>query len=147
MESFPPWGAGEIPLSTRPLSLLLWRTTIIPLTDWINFCFTFCTNPLICHRLKSVLLFGFATKLFSFSTAFLCKCLILFNEKALRHSNAFSHLIWPNNLYDIPSILFVYFLALKLVRFQTSKQPINSLLNRSDLKIAVCEKIERLGSD
>lgn len=153
MESFPPWGAGEIPLSTRPLSLLLWRTTIIPLTDWINFCFTFCTNPLICHRLKSVLLFGFATKLFivffisHFPPLFLCKCLILFHEETLWHINEFSHLIWPNNLHDIPSILFVYFLALKLVRFQTSKQPINSLLNRSDLKMTVCEKIERLGSD
>lgn len=50
--------------------------------------------------------------------------MILFSGKALWHSNEFSHFIWPNNLHDIPSILFVVFLALKLVRFQTSKQPI-----------------------
>lgn len=29
------------------LSLVLWRATMIPLADWINFCFTLCTDALI----------------------------------------------------------------------------------------------------
>jgi len=154
------WCCGEFPaLRSRWNSTFNASTFIAFMTydnntpDWLNKLLFYIlhksanlssTEICLVVRLRNKTFYSFFY--FSFSTAFLCKCLILFNEEALWHSNEFSHLIWPNNLHDIPSILFVYFLALKLVRFQTSKQPINSLLNRSDLKMTVCEKIERLGS-
>ena len=147
MYSFPPWGAGEIPLLPRPLSLGLWRTTKTPLTDWINFCFTFCTNPLICHRLNTDFCCFFATKLFyiifSFLifAAFLCKCAIDFNEKSNVITMNF-HTKHDQITSMASHYIICFFLPWKFVGFQISKQPSNSLLNRSDLKVKVCKKIE-----
>lgn len=156
------WCCGEFPaLRSRWNSTFNASTFIAFMTydnntpDWLNKLLFYILHKSANLSSTEICLFffGFATKFFivffSFLIfhRFLCKCLILFSEKALWHSNEFSHLVWPNNLHDILSILFVFFFALKLVMFQTSKQSINSLLNCSDLKMTVCEKIERLGSD
>lgn len=51
------WGISRLVEQVQHLfqpriSLALWRDTMIPLADWINFCFPYWTNPLICHRLN-----------------------------------------------------------------------------------------------